>query len=299
MKTTLLFIFIYLSLELFTSQSKSALYAQTFFVNERFYTSLYSGDVIINTLRNGSAEIGHSLWLNRKNGNVKAKYFAHTENGKSVSERFNQWKTGRKIILYCSGAYTTSGDLPEGLTIDNGNLVNRNINGTTDALVVVEAVGGIRIADMDRNDCISLQSINRSVNPRFSSSERQIFINWAARQKATVFQTNLLYYDDTRKFGDVSDKAERRILVVGIKSDNSVVHILFNIEPSVSLTEISEALFNYLRYDKEINVVGMINLDPGARDIFQAYNSNGLPYSDINGTVSLSKASNLLVYYYQ
>lgn len=299
MKTTLLFTLMYLLSGLLINHNNTKLHAQTFKINERFYTSVYSGDVTINTLRNGSTEIGHSIWLSRKNGNVKAKYFAYKENGKSVSERFNQWKSGRKIISYCSGAYTTSGDLPEGLTIDAGNLVNRNINGTTDALVVVEAVGGIRIADLDRDDCISLRSINKSVNPRSNSSERQVLINWAARQKATVFQTNLLYYDDTRKFGDVSDKAERRILVIGIKSDNSVVHILFNIVPSVSLTAVSEGLFKYLRYDKDINVIGMINLDPGARNIFQAYNSNGSPYSNINGPVSLSRASNLLVYYYQ
>lgn len=269
-------------------------------IDEDHYRTMHNNKVKIYELSRNGEKIGHSVWLYRTGKNVKAKYFAYKQDGKSIAERYNEWKTGKKIISYCSGPYTAQDyEKPQGLTIDNGNIVNRNIDTALDALVIVEAVGGVRVADLDKpsSDCINLVSINKSVNPRNSSNEKNIFINWAKQENATVFQTNLMYFKNEKKFGDESERALRRIFVIGYDG-SEVVHIIFNINRSVSLTNISEEIYRYLKNERNFRVIGVLNFDTGSYDIFQGFYQNGNEDDKLRGTVNVNSAVNLMVYYY-
>ncbi len=268
-------------------------------ISESHYKSMYNGKVKIFNLKRNGRNIGNSLWLYRTGKNIKAKYFAYKQNGQSIYERYNDWKKGKKIISYCAGPYTTRDySKPQGLTIDNGNIVNRNIDEKLDGLIIVEAVGGVRVVDLEKpsSECINLVSIGRSLNPRNSSVEKNQFINWARYESATVFQTNLMYMKNDKKFGNVYETARRRIFVLAYHG-GEVVHIIFNITIDVSLTDISKEIYSYLNR-KNVRVIGILNFDTGSYDIFQVFNQNGYEDNHLHGTVSVRKAQNLMVYYY-
>jgi hypothetical protein len=273
-------------------------------ISEEDFAIQRSGDVKIYTVKRGSSYFGHSIWLSRIRGHVKAKYFAYKEMNKPIYQRYTEWKNGRNIIFYCSGPYTTKDDysLPLGLTIDNGNLVNNIVDMKMDGLVVVEAVGGVRIANLDDNPCcINIVRFNKCVCPR-NPPDFPIFIDWAKLEYATVFQTNLLYFKNSAKFTDVPDVAERRLLIIAIDNANpdNIVHILFDtdVDNRISLTTFAREVFRYLYDEKNLNVIGIINLDTGQKNIFQTYYESGAEITNIKGPVSINIASNLLVYYY-
>lgn len=264
-------------------------------ISEIPYKTTWSGEVQINTIKSNGNKIGQSIYLSRSSKNIKAIYFAANKGNNSVYERYLNWKPGRQIITCCAGAYLSGNySTPLGLTIDGGQLVNRNVDSNMDGLVIVEKVGGVRISDLDQPNSIYLLSYNQYVNPR-NSSQKQQFIDWAYKEDATVFQTNLLYYKNTPKIGYVSATAERRILAL-VENSKIVSHVIFNIEQSVSLTDIANEIFNLLR-NKGLNVIAMINLDTGMCNAFELYDSNGqqLPF---RGSSDMSSLSNMIVYYY-
>ena len=268
--------------------------------NEELIKTMYNDKVKIYKIKRNDNYAGYSIWLYRTGKNIKAKYFAYSQNGKSIYQRYNKWKKGKKIILYTHGTYTSQNyKVPNGFTIDAGNLVNRNIDNKLDGLIIVEAGGSVRVADLEKtsSQCIYLVSINQSLNPRNSSKEKNKFINWARDENATVFQTNLMYFKNEKKFRNVSETANRRIFVLGI-DNGQVVHILFTIEQSVSLTNISEEIYKYLMKIKGFRPIGILYLDPHYSDIFRVFNENGTENSNIRGSTSVSDAKNLMVYYY-
>jgi len=270
-------------------------------ISENYYKSMYNGKVKIYKIKRNGSSVGYSLWLYRTGKNVKAKYFAYKQNGEKIYERYNDWKSGKKIISYCAGPYTAQNyNVPQGLTIDDGNLVNRDIDKDLDGLIIVERVGGVRVADLEKpsSQCINLVSINRKLNPRNSSSEKNKFIKWARDENATVFQTNLMYFKNEKKFRNVSATANRRIFVLGI-DNGQVVHIIFNITPDVSLTKISKEIYQHLNNKNNFKVIGILNFDTGMYDIFQAFNQDGTEDTNLRGTTPVSDAQNLMVYYYE
>ena len=85
-------------------------------------------------------------------GIVRAKYFAQNAN-----DQFEDWKDDRQILFYCSGAFSESWDTdspPLGICVDNGRIVNRNIDKQMDGLVIVYngglQAGGIAVVNMDK-----------------------------------------------------------------------------------------------------------------------------------------------------
>jgi len=273
----------------------------TTFFTEKLLNTMYDDKVKIYKVIRNNNDIGYSIWLYRTGKNVKAKYFAYTQNGKSIYQRYSEWEKGKDVILYTHGTYTSQNyNIPNGLTIDDGNLVNRDIDNTLDGLIIVEANGSVRVADLEKpsSQCIYLLSINRSLNPRKSSSEKNRFINWARDENAMVFQTNLMYFKNEKKFRNVSATAERRIFVLGIHNGEAV-HILYTINQSVSLTSISEEIYKYLMKIEGFKPIAILYLDPYFYDILKVFNENGTENNKIKSSCSVSDAKNLLVYYYE
>ncbi|MEM1321551.1 MAG: hypothetical protein AAGG75_14940 [Bacteroidota bacterium] len=269
-------------------------------LKESHSRSLFNDDVKIYELNSGHRHIGESIHLARRSQKVKAKYFAF-ENHDNVYERYQEWKQNKKIILMCAGAFT-SGDnsKPVGLTVDNGQIVNRNIENDMDGLVVVYATGGIVASDLEKEPGIYLGSLKKKLNP-LQSRDRYEFLDWAEEEDATVFQTQLLVFkNDLRVYTEGrTETASRRILALAQDQSGNLQHIVFNIRSEVFLYDISKEIYDHLQREN-MKVIVMLNLDTGSYDILQVFDESGDRIQGIHGDRDIrpSKATNLVAYYY-
>ncbi|MEY4927286.1 MAG: hypothetical protein RI894_1722 [Bacteroidota bacterium] len=263
-------------------------------LSETAYSTDCNSEVKAFTLKSGSESIGHSVWFSRKTQKVRAKYFTTKTLGVSVADRYAEWSKGKNVIGYFAGAFTDNNESPLGLTIDDGIAINKSVDTKMDGIVIFEAAGGgIRVADLDGAG-IRIKSLGKVLNPRNSASDKIDMINWAPSEQATVFQTQLLYYDNEKKVTNkVTTPRERRILVVAQQANKEVVHIMFNITKSVSLSDAAEGIYDYLSEQKSINVVAMLNLDVGDKDVMY------FPRFGLRGKKEIGSATNLIAYYYE
>lgn len=242
--------------------------------------------------------------MKRQPGNhVKAKYFAaRDEQGNSVYSRFQRWSTNKNVILASSGTYMDDSRTPVGLTIDNGTLVNQNLT-DWDGLVIIYATGGIAVTNLKNDDLtVDAGGVATKYRIRNSSYDLQSFIEWAAQNRATVFQTHLLAYKNKLTiFSNSSlNTAGRRFLAVGKNEEGELYHVIVQC-PSEGLTLMAGAqkALRFLNNFQNMDVTFMINLDTGAQDIFKLYNCNGTENPLIRGQRTLPEAANLLAYYYE
>jgi hypothetical protein len=239
---------------------------------------------------------------------IKAKYFAAKDNyGTTVPFRVFEWAKGKNLIAITSAGYMDNSITPVGLTIDNGRIVNRNLE-NFDALIIVYATGGIAATNLDLAD-LKLQGggidPTRKFDIRNNSRDREEFIDWAENVGATVFQTHLLVYKDVLAItpsapSATKDIRERRFLAVGTdKNTGDIIHVIINSSEYTSLYEGSRRTKDFLNEYKDMNVIFMINLDTGAQDVFNLYNKDGSINKSIKGEKSMDYAANLLCYYFE
>lgn len=268
------------------------------------YAQCYDTDYVTISEVLHKGESYNLVTMKRSGGRVKARYFgAVTQQGQSVADRFLEWrKNNQGMILYSSGTYKNSANVPIGLNIDQGNLVNVNLElDRMDGLVLVYPNGGIAVSDL-RQGNLNVSGINRPLNIRKNFSDLEDFANWAITNRATVFQTHLLAFKNELKIDqNTSDQTERerRFLAVGTDANGDVMHMIVHNSTYTKLYDGSKKVLDFLRTGRNIDVIFMINLDTGAQDVFQLYNSDCSENSAIKGELSLSYAENLLVYYFE
>lgn len=274
-------------------------------LSEEHHSSIYNGNIKVYTLKTEWDTYGQTIWMKRKGKKVKAKYFAYKDlhNDRSVYSKFRAWQSNKEIVLVCSGAYTAEREgnsemIPTGLTVDNGKVVNRNYRDDMDGLVLVYATGGIVVSDIEEGN-LWLQSLKRRIDAK-ESSDRTALISWARQEEATIFQTHLLAYRNELRIDNRgrTEKAERRMLALAIGEDGEVVHILINIQEEVYLYDITRDLMTYFK-EKDMNVVAMLNLDTGWYNILEVYEEDGSKYNRMQGDKPLTKATNMVAYYYE
>ena len=85
------------------------------------------------------------------------------------------------------------------------------------------------------------------------------------------------------------------------KSGDLIIHYIINLPEASSLYEGAVKAFNYLRKMEAVDIVFMINLDPGCQNIYKVFDKAGIELrnSNFSGTVDITNAANLLVYYYE
>jgi len=235
---------------------------------------------------------------------VKAKYFA-----RNASSRFNYWKTGKKILLACSGAFSvdwTTQSPPLGLCVDNGHVVNRTLvigkdkyGNSLDGLVIVygggEAEGGIAMKDIEQGR-VCTQSPSKCYDIKNSYIDRYEFINWAEQNYATVFQLPLMYSNEYGKnFGFLynGNKAERRFLALCKGYDNVLYHLIIDVPGQVYLNYSADKLIDLLKRDFK-TLYSLAVLDTGGKNILYEY-MNG--FTNKKADVDISEATNLIIYY--
>jgi hypothetical protein len=249
--------------------------------------------------------------LNRKGKRIKAKYFAAKDpyTNQNVYERFYNWKRSKNIIAYSSGTYMDQYGKPEGLTIDNGIVVNKSKK-DWDGLAIVYADGGIAVSNIKEGNLTITYSSNNSKQSIDLKNQFQFeqFIKWAEAEEATVFQTHLLAFNNELKIKDPSfsncsqckNKRERRFLAAVKDENGDVSHILINnLNLENTLYQGALKTLDYLKEFAELEVIFLINLDTGYQDVFQFYNSDGTFHTKLKGKAPINQAVNLLVYYYQ
>lgn len=245
------------------------------------------------------------VYMNRggSKNRIKAKYFAAPGNS-SVPQRYLNFSQNKSMIVVSSAGYMDDSGTPVGLTIDNGNLVNRNL-ASFDGLIIVYATGGIVATDLRKGD-LTLQGSGilkgRKFDIRNNWTDRNDFIKWAQEQEATVFQTHLLIYKNQLSIATNSDpvKRERRFLAVGKdKTSGDLCHVMLNLPEYTSLYDGTVRAKKFLNDTGNMDITFLINLDTGYQDVCFLYNKDASVNKLIHGQQALGSAVNLLAYYYE
>jgi hypothetical protein len=297
----LFFSFICVAILLLSSFSTSSNHYYGDNLSSTHLKSFKDGNVKVYTLKEGYSDIGHSIWLARGGKKeAKAVYFSEGD----VYGKLNKWKRGKELVLTCSGAfsddlYKTNGALPVGLNVENGYIKNRTvIKEGMDALVIVYATGGIVVSDLTKGD-LFLQSLGKKVNVRKDVSAKYDLLKWAEDEKATIFQTQLLAYDNALKIGSEGrkQKRERRFLGLAKTSSGTLYHIIFNFPNGEYLYDGAKKVMNHLN-DQDMKVIALLNLDTGAYNVMDLNTGDYSIDAKIKGSTKVSAAVNLLSYHY-
>lgn len=271
--------------------------AQT--LSEKTVGEYYGGDMVIKRLYSGSTEIGSTIWIKRGSEKIKARYFASGQ----ISQRYSALR--QSAVLVCSGSFTgqfLEAVKPQGLTVDDGTIVNRDLSSNMDALVIVYATGGIVVSDIQK-DYLSVKIEGNQYKQLdiLKSEDKTYLLDWAERNHATIFQTQLLASVNGLRL-DVpkahKELRERRFLaILQNKQTGEVLHVIVNVPTSYYLGQLAESVYQYLQANAK--VVALLNLDVGDYDILQVNSPVGVPLDYPRGPKPLSMATNLLVYYYE
>jgi hypothetical protein len=179
---------------------------------------------------------------------------------------------------------------PMGLAIDEGKKINGKVDYRMDGLVIVhnkgEKAGEIVVSNLSEG------------NMRKMDKDYYNFLGWAEKEQASVFQTQLLIYENKLRVNNNSKKhAERRLLVLVRDKNGDVLHIIFNITRPTTLYDISKNILDYFK-KTEKHVIAMLNLDTGANDFMQVYNEKGEIAPNFKGIRKISEITDLIIYYY-
>lgn len=241
--------------------------------------------------------------FSRSGKTMKAKYFAQNAYSEYLSWKRNSGKT---VKYLCAGAFSVSwdpGSVPVGLCVDNGKTVNRSVNNGMDALLVVynggADRGGIAVVNLDYDPITVDGSI--PYYPRSNSTHKHQFIDWAERSSATIFQSQWLYGNKKGYGSGINSSSnhgkldKRRMLAICTDDFGVVHHLIIGVEDKQYLGKAARNVINLIGLTSGYKVIGLINLDRGGKDIMKAYNDYGSVIA--SGTVAMSEATNLLVYY--
>lgn len=181
-----------------------------------------------------------------------------------------------------------------GLTVDNGRIVNRNIEYTMDGLVIVYATGGIVVSDIENKN---LKIGGKTISVIEDKTE---LLDWAAKNQATIFQTQLLAYENTLRISRAGRKheRERRFLALAQSPGRGLYHIVFNLPQNKYLFDAARDVFYFLKETENMEVVALLNLDTGAYNVMELYKDNEQRDFSINGETDIKVSTNLIVYHY-
>lgn len=285
------------------TQSSATSSALQISLYQRYYPLPGSGDseLTIYRLKTQSfpfADIGYAVWLRRPN--IKATYFAY----QNVSSKFRTWaqRNSKQVVLAMTGGFTNTLGQPEGLTVEGGNIVNAVLMPDRHGLIIVHDSGGISVVNL-RSSTIKLPMSATEVleikNPLQSLIAYSQLLDWCKKYKATLFQTQLLAFSDQLMI-DVgkakSQLRERRILtLVRDKNTGELHHIVFDITASYNLAMITQDIFD-LCVSRGKKIEAILNLDVGSYNILNVFDTRGNLLSCPQGPVSISNATNLIVY---
>lgn len=268
----------------------------------KYYPVFVSDGSVIYILRvfrliegGSNKNLGYSIWIDKDY--INTKYFADEGTAFTVYERFSEFNTNKKnIILAASGGFINKFKQPEGLTAENGKIINASLLYDRDALLLfdnynIERLINLKLNTIKFNDNLTIN------NPREDLKSYSLLIDYIKENKLTVYQSQLLAYDNTVLYINNFNKKERR-LFCSVKNtiDNKQYYVIFNYDYPVSLYDSAVCTFDYLNKDKYY-IDYIINMDTGGFNILEVYNNNNKAMAELRGIMNIRRAVNLLVFY--
>lgn len=240
--------------------------------------------------------IGESIWLTRKDtaqAYTDAHYFATGD----IVSKYELQKKNNSLMLVSSGGFNNILEQPDGFTVEDGSIINTVISQYRHGLVMLNN-GEINVLNLKRN-LFLLPSGKVIRNPLTSVTSYAELVKWSKNTGATVFQTQLLCYQDSLLITIEKAKRElreRRLLAICTdKKNKTSYYVLFNIRTPSYLAEITMEVFSILsRNHYEIHAI--LNLDTGAYDILELWDEHRHANATIKGTVDIHKAINLITF---
>jgi hypothetical protein len=247
---------------------------------------------VFKILDKNNSEVGQAIWLQRPE--LKATYFAY----ENVPKRYHAYCAANKVVLATTGGFTNNFSQPEGLTVENGNIVNAVLMHDRHGLVMISN-GGIHVLNL-KNDTSNLPPGDQTIeNPLRSLIAYSKLLQWCRVNRATVFQTQLVSFSNALTIDRAKARLqlrERRLLALASDPQTrSVHHVIFNVPNQQNLADISGEIFAMLAARGK-KVEAVLNLDVGAYDILNIFDENGALLPDVKGPVDIDKATNLIVY---
>jgi hypothetical protein len=250
-------------------------------------------------IRENDKNIGHAIFMDRKF--YDANYIANSFN-ENISNEYIKFikKNKKQPKLVTSGGFSNKSKQPEGLTVDNGNIVNAVLMPDRHGLVIVQPNGGIRIINLKRKGFtlpVGYNRLSKELSPLNNLIDYSFLVKWMHNNKATAFQTQLLAYSNeiliNKKFAKNELRERRFLALVSDKKSNYPFHIILNIEKSVNMADATEKVFDILR-QRNFKIEAIINLDVGTYNILEVFSKKGKVI--VKAPVPLKNATNLLFY---
>lgn len=273
--------------------------------------SEFGGDLRIYNLAQNGKPIGNIYWYRRDDDRVRARYFSSGD----VYNTYSSWKRkGHEVIAVTGGGYMggSGEELQGGLSVDAGKIVNASFDKSLDGLVIVERIGGIRVANIDEGVLTIYygKANTESWRPKRldlnNPADQEELLSWAVDVNATLFQTDLLCWESKLRSdfygGSRINKirAKRRFLALVYDKNDALHFVTIDINSEMTL---ADAALNSLRYFLEIGevkeLVALVNLERNVQDVHLIYNQNSKQLSEFAGkqNADIRSAKNLLVFY--
>ena len=236
---------------------------------------------------------------------VKSKYFS-PEKAKDVKSQYETWGTKNTVFAYSSGLNDTH---PLSFQIINGTVANKAFAPPgMDALVVIpptEKIAVYNLADPTIKFKIAGLDPTKSFALRNEDPEdKEDFINWARKARATVFQTYLLVYKNKiipQKF-TTPEKSIRRYLIDATDGNNGGEEVYLIVQTASPYTA-DDGLRRTIEmvkytYSGTLTINYLISLTaPSVKNAFRVNKSDGSPYNEFKNTIDLEDINGLLVFY--
>ena len=245
-----------------------------------------------------SGVFGHTIWLRRPQ--ISSTYFAY----QNVSSKFRQWasKQGKTVVLATTGGFTNTNRQPEGLTIENGQIVNAVLMPDRDGLVIVSKDGGISVVNLKRTAIklsVGTQDVLTIDNPLSSLIAYSKLLQWSRERRATMFQTQLLVYSDDLLIDPAKAKGqlrERRLLALTRdQASAALYHVILDIPTQSNLAAIAKDVLDLFN-SRGKKLEALLNLDVGSYNILQVFDEQRRVLPQPQGPVPIDNATNLIIY---
>ena len=221
----------------------------------------------------------------------------------SAYERYKVFKYNKNIIACYSGPNASESNIAlNGLNIQNGILINPELATNNegdfimDGLVIVYPFGGMAVGKItDGNLKLSGGGEASRIYDLRKPADLTIFKRWAQSQNVTVFQTDLVAWNNKLFYSDVTNSVlkKRRFLAIGYTPNMDVVYYVIENNKVADINESSSKVMDFLMNEEKLKVVALLKMHPG---FFNTFNENGKKTRS-NGDIS--KANNLMIHYYE
>lgn len=229
------------------------------------------------------------------NWNTKVKYFS-----KNAYTEYQNWQAGHSVQLICAGAFSETWDSdskPVGFTVDNGEVVNYQMDPEMDGLVLITD-DGILCWDLDylENGVFVEGEGILSTNPRESAIDRINLASEAEEHEWTIFQTHLVYSDDrlynfgNLKYGEARERRFLGICTIDDELHNVIVDAPNELELNLSALYAKEVLDHV-----GFKVYYLLNLDTGGKNILAILQDS--QYLSYKYDDTIEEATNLIIFY--